>query len=202
MIQKIKSEPVVHSSLGLQALCQRLQDYAECNILELGPVRTGNIEFWSQFNPFIYVADLRASLPLPFSPVEDTEPPKPDWDRLLNLPNDHNFDVILSWDLLNYLDLTSVSSLIEYLKRFCRPEAVLFTLIFDQKQMPEEITVYRINDEAHLTYEFAGSEMRDCPRHQPRAIEGVMSHFRISNSFRLRNGVVEYLFIYEGTNLS
>ena len=199
---KLISEPVVHSSLGLQALCQRLQDNPMCDILELGPVRNGNIEFWSKFSPFIYIADLRASLPLPFSPVEDTEPPKPDWDHLLNLPEDRNFNVILAWDLLNYLDLTSVSSLIEYLKRFCRPEAVLFTLIFDQKQMPEEITVYRISDESHLAYEYIGSEMRDCPRHQPRAIEGVMTRFRTSNSFRLRNGVVEYLFVYEGEELS
>jgi hypothetical protein len=37
-----------------------------------------------------------------------------------------------------------------------------------------------------------------CPRHQPRAISGVMTRFRTSNSFRLRNGVVEYLFEYEG----
>ncbi len=200
MIPKIQPEPVAQSSLGLQALCQRLQDVATCDILELGPVRSGNIAFWNQFNPFIYIADLRSSLPLPIS-VEDTEPPKPDWNRLLNLPQDRKFDVILAWDLLNYLDIQNVAGLIEYLERFCRAGAVLFTLIFDQKQMPDEITVYRISDESHLIYENSTSEMRACPRHQPRAIEGVMSHFRTSNSFRLRNGVVEYLFVYEGDSL-
>jgi hypothetical protein len=198
MIPKLQPEPVVYSSLGLQELCQRLQDVATCNILELGPVRSGNIEFWSRFNPFIFIADLRSSLPLPISPIEDMEPAEPDWGSLLNLPEGRRFDVILAWDLLNYLELSSVSSLVHFLRPHCQPGAVLFTLIFDQKQMPEKITVYRISDESHLIYECSGSEMKSCPRHQPRAIESVMSHFRTSNSFRLRNGIVEYLFIYKG----
>lgn len=198
MIPKLQPEPVAHSSLGLQELCQRLQDVPTCNILELGPVRSGNVEFWSRFNPFIFIADLRSSLPLPASPIEVTEPVMPDWGRLLYLPEDRRFDVILAWDLLNYLDLPGVSSLIQFLKAFCLPGAVLFTLIYDQKQMPEKITVYRISDESHLIYECSSSEMRACPRHQPRAIESVMTNFRTANSFRLRNGIVEYLFIYEG----
>jgi hypothetical protein len=64
--------------------------------------------------------------------------------------------------------------------------------------MPDEITVYRIVDPSHLAYEYGSSEMRACPRHQPRAIAGAMGQFRISSSFRLRNGIVEYLFAYEG----
>lgn len=200
MTRKSQSELIMHSSLGLQELCQRLQGVAACDILELGPARSCNIEFWSQFNPSIYVADLRSVLPLPVSPFEDTEAPAPDWGQLLALPEDRCYDVILAWDLLNYLELPAVSGLIYYLRHFCKPGTVLFTLIFDQKQMPEEITVYRIADESHLNYECKSSGMRACPRHQPRALAGVMSHFRTSNSFRLRNGIVEYLFVYEEGN--
>jgi len=198
MERKFQTEPVVHSSLGLQALCQKLQSVASCDILELGPVRGGNIEFWSRFRPSIYVADLRSSLPLPVLSSEASEFIEPEWDRLLGLPENHSYDVILAWDLLNYLDLPAVASLITYLRRFCRPGTVLFSLIFDQKEMPEKITVYRIADESHLQYEYAGSEMRICPRHQPHTLFGVMNRFHTSESFRLRNGVLEYLFVYEG----
>jgi len=198
MTRKSQPEPVVHTSLGLQALCQGLQGVDTFDILELGPARSGNIEFWSRFNPSIYIADLRSSLPLPVLPSDDLEAPGPDWNRLLGLPEGCSYDVILAWDLLNYLDLPAVSDLIRYLRGFCRPGTVLFTLVFDQKQMPEEITVYRIVDESRLAYECSSVEMRACPRHQPRALAGVMNQFRTSNSFRLRNGVVEYLFVYEG----
>jgi hypothetical protein len=190
----------MHNSLGLQALCQKLQGVATCNILELGPVRKGNIEFWSRFSSSIYVADLRSSLPLPVLLSEESEFIDPDWDRLFGLPENQSYDVILAWDLLNYLELPAVASLMKYLKRFCRPKTVLFSLIFDQKEMPEKITIYGIADESHLEYVYAGSEMRVCPRHQPRTLAGAMTGFQTSESFRLRNGIVEYLFEYEGAH--
>ena len=198
MARKYEPEPVVYSSLGLPALCQKLQNSATCGILELGPVRSGNVEFWSRFSPFLYIADLRSSLPLPALPSEDLEFIAPDWRSLLGLPGNRTYNVVLAWDLFNYLELPAVSSLIEYLKHYCRPGAVLFSLIFDEKQMPAKITVYQIADESHLKYDRAGSELCACPRHQPRALASVMTRFRIADSFRLRNGVIEYLFEYEG----
>ncbi len=188
----------LNSSLGLQALCQRLQSVDTCDILELGPVRNENLEFWSRFHPSIYIADLRSSLPLPVVDSEDPECIERDWEGLLRLPPNRSYDVILAWDLLNYLELPAVASLVGYLRRFCRPGTVLFCLIFDQKQMPNEITVYGIRDESHLKYEIAGLEMCVCPRHQPRALGLVMTPFNTSESFRLKNGIVEYLFEYDG----
>jgi hypothetical protein len=198
MTQKFQPEPAMFNSLGLETLFQRLQGVSTCSILDLGTVRSKSIEFWSQFNPFIYVADLRSQLPLPVLDQEDSEAVEPDWNLLLALPAGSRYDVILAWDLLNYLDLPSISSLVRYLKHFSRPGTVLFALIFDQRQMPEKITIYRIVDESHLAYEYDSSETRACSRHQPRALAGAMHQFQIANSFRLRNGIVEFLFIYEG----
>jgi len=190
-MKKASPEPAVHSSLGLKALCQRLQDAGTCHILELGPARGCNIAFWSRYSPSIFIADLRGSLPLP------TEAEDPDWSRILSLPSDRRYNVILAWDMLNYLDLGAISSLAGYLEKISLPGAILFSLVFDQKEMPREITVYRILDEGRLGYECIGSEMQPCPRHQPRAISAAMRPFRVANSFRLRNGAVEYLFCYE-----
>lgn len=197
--RKSQPEPVVHSSLGLQALCDRLENAGSRSILELGPVRSGNLEFWSRFGPSIFIADLRSNLPLPVqaSESEDSEFVEPEWDRLLGLPSDGRYDVVLAWDLLNYMELPAVSSLIKYLMRFCHQGTIFFALIFDQKFMPDEITVYHIADSSHLRYDCPTSEVRACPRHQPRALGIVMSHFRTADSFRLRNGIVEYLFEYE-----
>jgi hypothetical protein len=198
LIHKFIPSPVLSGSLGLQALCQKMQSVSRCGILELGPVRSENVNFWSQFQPSIYIADLRSSLPLPAISPEDSEFVEPDWDRLLGLPSGRSFDVIFAWDLLNYLELPMVRSLTGYLKWFCRPGTVLFSMIFDQKQMPNEITIYDIKDESHLHYENTGSDLRVCLRHQPRTLALAMTGFRTSESFRLKNGIVEYLFEYEG----
>jgi hypothetical protein len=194
-------EQTAYGSLALDALCRKLQDIGVCDILELGPARGRNIGFWSRFSPSIYIADLRSNLPLPAMTPESPDRedrPEPDWGQILQLPDDRRFNVILAWDLLNYLEITDVSSLIRYLARFCRPGAILLALMYDQKQMPAEITIYQILDEKMLSYENSSQEMRNCPRHQPRAIAEAMQKFHPSDSFRLKNGIIEYLFIYEG----
>jgi hypothetical protein len=198
MTSKLRPEPVVHTSLGLSALCQRLEGSCAWNILELGRALGENVEFWSRYSEYIYVADLSSGMPLPEpDPSEESESPGPDWAGLLPLPEESRFNVILAWDLLNYIQLSTVAGLADYLDRFCRPAAVIFASIFDLRQMPEEITSYRIVDESRLSYECGSAGMRPCPRHQPRALTAVMRQFQVANSFRLRNGVVEYLFVHQ-----
>ncbi len=197
MIRRPHPEPVVQNSLGLSALCRRLEGSGGCNILDLGPARGSNVEFWSRFCGSIYIADLYSSMPLPES-VADPDLPWPNWDLIIGLPQGCRFDVILAWDLLNYFELSAVAGLVDYLTRFCRPGTAIFFLIFDLREMPEEITAYRIVDESHLRYEYKSAGMRTCPRHQFRALAAAMRNFQTANSFRLRNGVIEYLFVYGG----
>ena len=198
MGQILQAETVVHSSLGLQALCNAIQEMGACDILELGPIRSGNLEFWARFSPFIFVADLRSSLPLDVSHSEEGDYIEPDWERLLNLPRDRRYNVILAWDLFNYMEIEAVSSLVRYLSNYCGPKALLFALILDRKEMPEEITTYRVVDESNLAYEYTGNSVRRCLRHQPRALSIAMSNFRTIESYRLRSGMVEYVYSYEG----
>jgi hypothetical protein len=196
MIQKSGPEAVIQASLGFKALCQKLEGISSPKVLELGPARSANIEFWSRYGSSMFIADLRASLPLPFL-AEDQQFPESEWDRILGLPEGHFYDVILAWDLLNYIELSTLPALISYLSRFCRLGTILFFLIFDQPQMPEEITVYRIVDEQRIAYESNSAGKRACPRHQPRALTLLLSKFQTSGSFRLKNGIVEYLFVCE-----
>jgi hypothetical protein len=196
MKQKSGPETVAQTSLGLDAMCRKLEGMTGPHVLELGPARSANVEFWSRYQSALFVADLRAGLPLPHL-AEDELFPESEWDRILGLPEGRLFDVILAWDLLNYIDLPVLPSLINYLTRFCRQGAFLFFLIFDQPQMPAEITIYKIMDERRILYEQEGSGTRACPRHQPRALAKLLDQFRTSDSFRLKNGIVEYIFTYE-----
>ena len=103
--------------------------------------------------------------------------------------------------LLNYIEIRAISSLVGFLSDYCRPEALLFALIFDLKEMPEDMTVYSVVDESHLAYEYGGAGMRICPRHQPRSLSLAVPDFSVFDSFRLRTGMVEYIYRYKGKNL-
>jgi hypothetical protein len=190
-------EPEVFKSLGLQELCRLIQSFGGCSILDLGGARGVNIAFWSHFSPSIHVADLRSALPL-VQPTGDETSSGPAWDRIMALPESTRFDVILAWDLLNYLEQPLVVGLIQYLLRFCRHGALLFALIYDRQQMPAVPTVFKIKDEESLIYESCSSDTRPCLRHQPREVQRMFAGFRVASSFRLRHGVQEYLFEYEG----
>jgi len=192
---KTDSEIYIHSSPGLRSLCQRFQDMTTLDLLELGPARGCNIEFWSRFSNSIFVADLRASLPLP--PLEEElEYPESEWHRILDLPAGRYFDIILAWDLMNYIEAAALPGFINHLNRYCKQGTILFTMLIDQPQMPEDSCVFRIIDEENLGYETSGSSLRSCPRLQPRVLENTMQGFRTSDRYRLRHGIIEYLFYY------
>jgi len=192
---KIGSNVTVYSSPGFQALCGRFQDTDMLDILEMGPACGRNLEFWSHFSHSIFVADLRDSLPLP-SLEDEREYQKPEWHAILNLPAGRNFDVILVWDLLNYIDESALPGLIDYLHCYCKSGTILFTMIIDQPQMPEDNYVFQIMDVEHLGYKAIYSPLRPCSRLQPRVVENTMRGFRTVDSYRMRHGIIEYLFSF------
>lgn len=200
-MQTERPKPIVYGSLGIESLCNAIEERGTCDILELGPIRSRNIDFWSRYSPSIFVADLRSSLPLPRTHSDEDEYVAPDWNTILCLPEGRSYNVILAWDLFNYMEIEDVSSLVRFLCSYCSPGALLFSFIYDRKEMPAEITAYSVMDELHLAYEYNGGEMRDCPRHQPRALLHAMSNFSVIESFRLRNGMVEYVHLYEEVGL-
>jgi hypothetical protein len=192
---KTDIEIYVHASPGFRSLCQHFLDMTNLDILELGPARGCNIEFWTHFSTSIFVADFRARLPLP--PLEEEQEfPESEWHRILEIPAGRYFDIILAWDLMNYIEATSLPGLINHLNRYCKQGTILFTMLIDQPQMPEDSCVFRIIDEENLGYETSGSGLRECPRLQPRVLENTMRGFRTSDCYRLRHGIIEYLFSY------
>ena len=54
---------------------------------------------------------------------------------------------------------------------------------------------YRIIDENNLQYQNACSVLRPCPRYHEVDLKQLMPSFRVYNSYLLRNGMKEYLFV-------
>ncbi len=194
-------EPVTHKSLGLSALLQQLEGRVGFSILDLGPASGTNIEFWSRFGGKIYVEALYNSLrPILSAPAEENAPSP--FPELLPYDPGTRFDVILAWDLFNYLPQKHLEELVKHLERFCRVGTYVFALVSVLQQIPSEPNIYKIVDNESMVYGSRTAETTPCPRYQPRDINRLMSGFKVSSSFLLRHGVQEYLFIYEGTGQS
>ena len=165
-------------------------------MLDLGAAFGANVDFFSQFARQIHIEDLYHTLVSfdLFSHEEDGVNYADVFDYLLPYRKETRFDVILAWDLFNYLDRDEYFYLTRHLSKYCRPGSLLFAHISTRKHIPERPTNYKIIDEQTLAYEKSSTVLRPCPRYAEPDLHHLMPDFRVCNSFLLRNGIKEYLF--------
>ena len=183
-------------SLGLMALFQCLKDEIKYSILDLGPAMGSNISFLSGFSSRIRVEDLYNTLKSAgfFEPREEPLD-EAALSRILSIPAEERFDIVLSWDLVNYLKPEEFQALVKHLDSFCSRGTFFFAISSTLKDMPAVPTSFKILDAETLQYCFQSSEMRPCPRYAPRDVTRMMSNYEAHNSYLLRNGMQEYVFV-------
>jgi len=199
----------VHTSPALRALVHRLRRSAPPAILDLGPAVGVNVEFFSAFSSRLTIADLHGSLAADERlAVRFSEQPEPALSELLSpgepSPGDsgdssprpgRRYDVVLVWDLFNYLTREQMEALGQHLGRLTRPGAHLLTLVATAPQIPAEPIVYKIDDEDHLRYTIRSSRPRKSPRWAPADLGRSLAGFTVDRSYLLRHGVQEYLML-------
>lgn len=187
-----------HKSLALNVLSHQIRENRKYSILDLGPALGKNLEFFSQFPCTLYIEDLYETLTSfdYFAPVDGFSY-EAVYSYLMPYPRHISFDFILAWDLLNYLDREEVRHLILHLEKFARRGTMLFTLIATTPHIPETPTRFRIEDNETLLYETTSQVVKKCPKLEQTDLDHLLPNFRVCNSFLLRNGIKEYLYLYE-----
>lgn len=188
-----------HRSLALSALLEAIQEDRNYQVLDLGPAFGINVRFFSRFASKMRIEDLYATLNSAGFFRRNREEPvdASTFERILALPVEMRADIILAWDLLNYLTGDEIRGLMQYLSRFCSPGTLAFAICSTQKEIPARPTQFKIMDGETLEYLPGSAVMIPCPRYAPRDVTLLFSGFRVRNSYLLRNGLQEYLFIRE-----
>jgi len=188
-------EPNASASLALNVLYDQLRQQRKYHILDLGPALGGNVDFFSQFSCKVYIEDFYRTLTsFDYLSPEDGVSYQAVFEYLLPYRRNTRFDIILSWDIFNYLERDEFQALISHLGHFCHKGTLLFALISTSKYIPEKPTTFRILDQKRLVYQTNSSVLRQCPSYQQTDLNELMPNFRVRNSFLLRNGFKEYLF--------
>ena len=199
MLRPVESEIPQHSSSSSPAL-KEIVAYLEGNdrtsILDLGPASSANVGFFEQWSPKIYIEDFYNSLAL----VCDYGPPLepvfcPVYETLLSCTKDTQFDIILAWDLFDYLHNSDISRLIAYLDALCHSGTLLFALISIRPRIPDRPAKFWVRDREHLCWQNESDAMMPCRRFTQRALLELLPNFRMKRSFLMRNGIQEYLFM-------
>jgi hypothetical protein len=188
-------QPVVHRSPGFEAALAGLGGEAPCRVLDLGPAVAANFEFFARFARHISILDLPSTRAVVSGAEADDQ--EHSWDGSASvLPADRGpFDLVLVWDLVDYLEGDALSLLVDSLYTTCRREARLLLLVATGEELPWRPRVYEIVDEQHLIYHTVTPLSRPAPKLTPATIDRLFEGFQVDRSFVLRHGIQEYVAV-------
>ena len=163
-------------------------------IVDLGVVRSGTVALFGQFRARLDVAGLEVGRG---QGIESLEPD--DFGRLVRSalpPADHEpVDMILCWNLFNYLSTDQIGIVVTELARRCRPGARLHALIeYSARTMPAHPQSFSPVSSGLLVADVVSGPQVAAPRYGPRDLEKCMPGFAHERTMLLGNGMQEYLF--------
>ncbi len=191
--QAAEPQPPLYRSPALKALVARLPDEAAYSILDLGAASGANIEFFSRFRCRIQIADLPDALAGEELRSLLRSDPEAAFRRILPVGREP-FDVVLAWDVFNYLDRDQIRRLATELARLCRPAGLMLAFISTAKEIPEAPGDFQIADEQTVLWRPRTAARRPSPRLAPAEVERLIAGFGVVHSVLMRHGVREYLF--------
>ena len=163
-------------------------------VLELGAARSGTIELFTHYRCRLDVADLPACLP---TLAEMTEPE----DRRtllaerLTWPHPEPLDLILCWNILNYLTRSDISTLAELLAPRMTSRTRLHALMeYASPLMPATPGFWIPDVHGRLHASQVDEHQIDAPRYKPKELERLMPQLAPERTVLLANGFQEYLF--------
>jgi hypothetical protein len=113
--------------------------------------------------------------------------------ELLSFDTKEQFDVILGWDIINYLDEDDIRRFSRFIAPYTKPDALCFFSVITQKNMAMQPAKYRIMAEDSLHCEQYDCDECPSPRFTQSRLLELMKEFQAHRSFLLQNGRQEQI---------
>ncbi len=181
--------------LGLRALLPQSED-ATLRVLDLGTARTANLDFFANYGGQLTVADFYRGLRPLRAASEDDDRKRKAIVELLDYGHEKHFDLVLAWDLLNYLTPQEHQLLMTTLEPFLVPGTAILAFVWMLKEMPPGPSRYWVRDEETVAFETQEGRARPCPRYLEQDLLKRMPSLTVESRYQLRNGLLEYVFSY------
>jgi hypothetical protein len=177
-----------------RTLLERLGEDRRAIVLDLGSARTETIALFGRFRCRLDIADLTAGLA---RLGEDAAPDelRAATEALLPAPRQEPADVVLCWDLLNYLTRPALEAVMACVAARAQPGTLVHALIaYAATRMPTRPNRIVALDDQHLSFTPVTAETRPAPRYTPEDLTGCMPDYEMVRGMLLRNGMQEFLF--------
>jgi hypothetical protein len=176
------------------SIFERLAEEDRCVVLDLGAARTETIAVFGGYRSRLEIADVADGLE-ELNAEPDPQMLRERAERLLPSPGAEAANVILCWDLLNYLQRPALSALMNAVAERARPGAFVHALVvYASKKMSIRPGCFVPLDRQRLINLAPIQAERDAPRYSPEDLSRLMPSYTVERARLLRNGMQEFLF--------
>ena len=179
--------------LALRDLFSRLKTDSEINVLDVGVAWNSNIQFFSKFRSRLFIENLYLFL----QKARRKDPKTTIVDQLQSYPEGTQFDVLLFWDIFDYLKQEDINDLVAHVSQYCKKGSLLFFVTSTMDNIPAEPALFKIIDEDHLHFETTTRETKKGKNYRQAGISKLLPKFRLIRAFRMSTGMEENLFIFD-----
>lgn len=190
---------LIHRSPGLTAIYNELQGNSNKRILDLGPMRANNFNFFSQLKCNIHFENLDNFLE-EFGNLSTANLIYRLQRFLLSHQGREKFSVILAWDFFNYLPPESLKVVLEILQPWCAEDSFLHVLSYTTRNIPKKPRNFTIRDRYYLEFEEGKLAERKMP---PVATSKLLKNTpdylmeeSLVNKQGMQPGIAEYILRY------
>ena len=185
--------PSPFRSWALADLLRRRQADRRWRVLDLGEATNGNMLFFTNRGA-TYVVEALYDTTAPcrqggrFDATSMRSLP-----NLLTYPPGTSFDVVLAWDLLDYLGPAGLAVLGERLAPCCHPRTLLHAVVAREGKLPPHPAHWELVDEQTIRQRPAGGPQVNPARLTDASLQRALGSFRVHRSYLLQNGQQEFL---------
>jgi hypothetical protein len=182
------SAPLFHS------LIQRLQSGGRWVVLDLGAAHTATIQAFGKYRCRLEIVELADGLDSLNGEI-DPRRIRQRADALLPPRRGEATDVVLCWDLINYLNQPALTAVMECIALRCKRGALAHGLVYySTKAMPERPSTFLPLDDQRIVQHLLPGRERPAPRYTPEDLARCMPRYSVERGRLLRNGMQEFLF--------
>src|SRR5512143_230605 len=180
--------PLFHS------LIQRLEGGGRWVVLDLGAARSDTIRTFGRFRCRLDIVELADSLES-LRAVTDQRLLRQRVEAVLPRRGTEGIDIVLCWDLINYLPQPALTAVMECIAGRCKAGALAHGLVYySTRTMPERPGCFVPIDDQRLVNMAVPGPERPAPRYSPEDLARCMPRYTVERGRLLRNGMQEFLF--------
>jgi hypothetical protein len=185
-----------HHSPAVPPLLKEISQIKKPVILDLGANCTSVLDFFAQRRCKLYFEDLPAA-------IKEFDQSDIGIDQCLLDYGETQFDLVLAWDVLNYLSLSEIKSLMDKVNHHCRPNTLFHMIRYMGKYIPTKPRRFQLCEEGQIWFDAEDSVKRQDPAHSTVKILQQFTDHSIENTFMndlgMQEGFVEHLSRYKST---